>query len=153
MPMRLAPLLAAALALSATACSLSPLDAARLSLGAAVAAYDAVEPRLEAERRADGAACLALSAPPDVAPCLAVVRGRWAPVRAASERVYRAVVAALALLHLSEAGAALGQGVDGARLARAVGMAVDALGALEALVSAGAGGGKDASGVLPQGQP
>ncbi len=145
--MRLALLIAVALSLACQGCSLSPLDAARLSLGATVAAYDAVEPRLEAARREDGAVCLALTVGTEVAPCLAGVRTRWAPVRAASERVYRAVVAALALLHLSEAGTALGQGVDAARLARAVSMAVDALGALEALVGPVDGGAKDASGV------
>ena len=114
-------LLSFALAFLLTACSLSPLDAARLSLGATVAAYDASEPRLEAP------------APPSTLPaCLSDVRARWAPVRAASERTYRAIVAALALLHLSEAGAALGQGVDVARLARAVSLAIDAARALEA---------------------
>jgi len=122
-----------ALAFLLTACSLSPLDAARLSLGTTVAAYDAAEPRLEAQRIAAGRACLEATAPPSTLPaCLSDVRARWAPVRAASERTYRAIVAALALLHLSEAGAALGQGVDVARLARAVSLAIDAARALEA---------------------
>lgn len=149
------PTLAALLALSLAACSLSPLDAARLSLGGASAAYDAVEPRLEAERRADGAACLPPAAPPsaDSAPCLAEVRARWAPVRAASERCYRAIVAALALLRLSEAVEAMGGALDVPRLARAVGMAVDAVGALQAAVGAGPEDGKTPSGVLPKEQP
>mgnify|MGYP000352464357 CR=1 FL=1 len=128
--MRLAPLL---LALTLTACALSPIDAARLSLGATVAAYDAAEPRLEAQRVAAGRVCLEATTPPSVLPvCLSEVRARWAPVRAASERTYRAIVAALALLHLSEAGAALGQGVDAAKLGRAISMAIDAARALEA---------------------
>ena len=128
--MRPLPLL---LALTLTACSLSPLDAARLSLGATVAAYDAAEPRLEAQRVAAGRVCLDAPALVEAAPaCLSDVRARWAPVRAASERAYRAIVAALALLHLSEAGAALGQGVDVAKLSRAISMAIDAARALEA---------------------
>ena len=114
-------------------CAISPLDAARLSLGATVAAYDAAEPRLEAQRIAAGRACLEATTPPSVLPvCLSEVRARWSPVRAASERTYRAIVAALALLHLSEAGAALGQGVDAAKLGRAISMAIDAARALEA---------------------
>lgn len=131
--MRLATTLVSfALAFLLAACSLSPLDAARLSLGATVAAYDAAEPRLEAQRVAAGRVCLDAPALVEDAPaCLADVRARWAPVRAASERTYRAIVAALALLHLSEAGHALGQGVDVARLARAVSLAIDAAGALQ----------------------
>ena len=140
------PLLAA-LSLCAAGCALPPLDAARLSLGAVVAAYDAAEPRLEAARAAEGAACLppAAVAPADPQPCLAAVRARWAPVRAASEAAWRAIVAAVALLHLSEATAALGGGVDGARVAAAVGAAVDAVGAMVGL-AAPATGGKSASG-------
>ena len=132
--MRLATVLVTfALAFLLAGCSLSPLDAARLSLGATVAAYDAAEPRLEAQRIAAGRACLEATTPPSVLPvCLSEVRARWAPVRAASERAYRAIVAALALLHLSEAGAALGQGVDAAKLGRAISMAIDAARALEA---------------------
>ncbi len=125
-------LLASLVALACQGCALPPLDAARLSLGSVVATYDAVEPRLEAQRREEGAACLALTVAPDVAPCLAAVRTRWAPVRAASERTYRAIIAALAMLRLSEATAALGGSLDVARLSRAVSMAVDAAGALGA---------------------
>lgn len=132
--MRLATTLVTfALAFLLAGCSLSPLDAARLSLGATVAAYDAAEPRLEAHRIAAGRACLEATTPPSVLPvCLSEVRARWAPVRAASERAYRAIVAALAMLHLSEAGAALGQGVDATKLSRAISMAIDAARALEA---------------------
>ena len=116
-------------------CGLAPLDAARLSLGATVAAYDAAEPRLEAQRIAAGRACLEATTPPTALPaCLADVRSRWLPVRLASERTYRAIVAALALLHLSEAGAALGQGVDVARLSRAITLAIDAATALQAAI-------------------
>ena len=141
------PLLAA-LSLCAAGCAIPPLDAARLSLGAVVAAYDAAEPRLEAARAAEGAACLPPVAPPpaDPVPCLAAVRARWAPIRAASEAAWRAVVAAVALLHLSEATAALGGGVDGARVAAAVGAAVDAVGALVAISAAPVGPVKGASG-------
>jgi len=144
-PLAALPLLAA---LCAGGCALPPLDAARLSLGAVVAAYDAAEPRLEAARQAEGAACLppAASPPADPVPCLAAVRARWAPVRAASEAAWRAIVAAVALLHLSEATAALGGGVDGARVAAAVGAAMDAVGALVGLAGATPGGGKSASG-------
>lgn len=120
-------------ALLCAGCGVAPLDAARLSLGATVAVYQAAEPRLEAERAAAGQACLDAPAPP--APCLADVRAKWAPIRAASERAYRAIVAALALLHLTEAGAALGQGVDVAKLARAVSLAVDAAGAFQAALA------------------
>ena len=123
------------LALALTGCGIAPLDAARLSLGATVAAFDAAEPRLEAQREAAGRVCLEAATPPSAIPaCLSDVRARWAPVRLASERTYRAIVAALALLHLSEAGAALGQGVDVAKLARAVSMAIDAAGALQAAI-------------------
>lgn len=110
----------------------SPLDAARVSLGAVVATYQAAEPRLEAERAAAGQACLDAAPPPE--PCLSAVRAKWAPVRKASERAYRAIVAALAMLHLTEAGVALGQAPDVTRLARAVSLAVDAASAFQAAI-------------------
>lgn len=137
MPRPLAPFpLLAALLLGG--CALPPLDAARLSLGATVAAWDAAEPRLEAARRADGAACLPPEAPAaaDPAPCLAAVRQRWAPIRAASEAAERAIVAAVALLHLAEASAALGGGVDAGKVGAAIAAAVDAVGALVGLAGA-----------------
>ena len=121
-------------ALLCAGCGLAPLDAARLSLGAVVSVYQAAEPRLEAERAAAGQACLDGEPPPG--PCLSAVRAKWAPIRAASERAYRAIVAALALLHLTEAGAALGQSVDVARLARAISLAVDAVTAAQAVLAA-----------------
>lgn len=126
------PALPLLLSLTLTACSLSPLDAARLSLGATVAAYDAAEPRLEAQRITAGRVCLDAPALVEAAPaCLAAVRAKWATVREQSEKTYRAIVAALALLHLSEAGHALGRGVDVTKLARAVTLAIDAAGALQ----------------------
>ena len=122
---------AVALILALSGCA-SPLDAARLSLGAVVSVYQTAEPRLERERAAAGQACL--DAPPPPEPCLDAVRAKWAPVRKASERAYRAIVAALALLHLAEAGAALGQATDVGKLARAVSLAVDAAGAFHAAI-------------------
>ena len=89
---------------------------------------------LRCERAAAGQACLDGEPPPG--PCLSAVRAKWAPIRAASERAYRAIVAALALLHLTEAGAALGQSVDVARLARAISLAVDAVTAAQAALAA-----------------
>jgi hypothetical protein len=70
-------------------------------------------------------------------------------VRAASEAAWRAIVAAVALLHLSEATAALGGGVDGGKVAAAVGAAVDAVGAMVGLAAPSAApvGVKSASGV------
>ena len=97
-------LLAALLSLSAAGCSLPPLDAARLSLGAAVLAYDAALPSVEASRAADGQACLAASTPAaEAEPCLVAVRARWAPVRAAIERAWASLEAARAVLALAEA--------------------------------------------------
>lgn len=111
------------------ACSIPPLDAARLSLGAAVLAYDAALPSVERERAADGAACLSASTPAaEAEPCLVAVRARWAPVRAAVERAWAALEAARAVLALAEAVDAMGGRVEVARVRAAVLAAVEAVG-------------------------
>ncbi len=122
-------LLAALLSLFAAACSLPPLDAARLSLGAAVLAYDAALPSVEASRAAEGQACLAPAVPAvEAEPCLVAVRERWAPVRAAVERAWASLEAARAVLALAEAVDAMGGRVDVARVRAAVLGAVEAVG-------------------------
>ena len=125
-------LLAALLLLACQGCSLPPLDAARLSLGAAVLAYDAALPGVEHARAAEGQACLAPSTPAaEAEPCLVAVRQRWAPVRAAVERAWASLEAARAVLALAEAVEGMGgaPAVDAVRAAvfaavEAVGVAV-----------------------------
>lgn len=111
------------------ACALPPLDAARLSLGAAVLAYDAALPGVEASRAAEGRACLAATVPAaEAEPCLVAVRQRWAPVRAAVERAWASLEAARAVLALAEAVDAMGGRVEVARVRAAVLAAVEAVG-------------------------
>jgi len=123
-------LLAALLALSAAGCSLPPLDAARLSLGAAVLAYDAALPSVEASRAAEGQACLGAAVPAaEAEPCLAAVRQRWATVRAAVERAWSALEAARAVLALAEAVEGMGGAPALDKVRAAVLAAVEAVGA------------------------
>ena len=122
-------LLAALLSLSAAGCSLPPLDAARLSLGDAVLAYDAALPSVEASRAADGQACLAASTPAaEAEPCLVAVRERWAPVRAAVERAWASLEAARAVLALAEAVDLMGGAPAVDKVRAAVLAAVEAVG-------------------------
>ena len=123
-------LLAPLLLLACQGCArLPPLDAARLSLGAAVLAYDAALPSVEASRAADGQACLAPAVPAaEAEPCLVAVRQRWAPVRAAVERAWASLEAARAVLALAEAVDAMGGAPAVDKVRAAVLAAVEAVG-------------------------
>jgi hypothetical protein len=112
------------LAVCLTACA-GPLDGAKAALAVTVSTYDAIEPKLEARRRAEGAACLELRAPTDET-CLAEVRTRWVPIERASTALYGAIVAAVAAIHAAETAAALGQKFDVAEVTQVVLEAVKA---------------------------
>ncbi len=123
------PHLLAALLLLASAGCLPPLDAARLSLGAAVLAYDAALPSVEHARAADGQACLGTAVPAvEAEPCLVAVRARWAPVRAAVERAWASLEAARAVLALADAVDAMGGAPALDKVRAAVLAAVEAVG-------------------------
>lgn len=123
--------LAAALALPATGCSLTPGDRARLALTAATVTYNAANVAVTEAKGAEHERCLGAPTPPAAAPaCVEGVVERWAARSAAVRALHAALLDARLALGVVEALAAGGAVVDGAaweRLDAAVRATVDAV--------------------------
>jgi hypothetical protein len=126
-----AVILASVIALAGCAPSLAD---ARRAVNAASELYDATEEPLVKRYEAEQLSCIEREHPADL--CVAEVRSRWMPVRAAAEAFYQALLAAQAAVGAAETGAALGRSTSIEQVLGVVLQAVDAAEALRLTVVA-----------------
>lgn len=118
--------------LSLAGCAPSLVDA-RHAVNAASELYDTTERPLVRRYEAEQLSCFEGALQSE--PCIAEVRARWAPVRAAAEAFYQTLVAAQAAVGAAEAGAALGRAPSVGQVLAVVLEAIDAAEALRRAVA------------------
>lgn len=123
------------LVLSLAGCA-NPLNSARLVVGSAADLYNATEPRLEAQEKAQLDACLSPAVEASKRPsCVEGVVTSWAPVKAALASLDAAIAAARFGLLAASASDAAGKPVDAAEVERLVLAVLTAASALQSAVA------------------
>jgi hypothetical protein len=112
----------------------NPLNSARLVVGSAADFYNATEPRLEAQEKAQLDACLTEATQPAQRPaCVEGVVTAWAPTKAALVALDGAISAARLGLLVAAASDATGKPVDAAEVQRLVLAVIEAVTTLQRL--------------------
>lgn len=118
------------LTLAITGCA-NPLNSARLVVGSAADFYNAAEPRLEAQEKADLDACLTAEPAAKRPACVEGVIASWGPTKTALVALDGAISAARLGLLIAASSDAMGKPVDAAEVQRLVLAVIEAVTALQ----------------------